>query len=112
VAAIWSASEDLYPLIYRVFPHGARRWRILVVCGKGCFATGHPSSPIMMEILAVMEADILLPDQISVSPMGLRSAVRSVATFLSMTEGHLAWPLWEWKASSSGQFLYFSAVCL
>ncbi len=66
----------------------------------------------MIGILAVIEADVWLLDQISVSPMGYKSAVSSVATFLPMTEGHVTWLLWVGKASSSGQFLNTFAACL
>ena len=65
-----------------------------------------------MGILAVIEADIWLPAHIVVSPMGCRSAVSSVATFLPMSEGQVARPLWVWNASSSGQFLNFPVACL
>ena len=60
----------------------------------------------------MIEADIWLPAQIGVSPIGCRYAVSSVATFLPMTDGQVACPLWVWNASSSGQFLNFSTVCL
>jgi hypothetical protein len=52
----------------------------------------------------VREVEIWFPDQISVSPRGWRSANINVATFLPITDGQVAWPLWVWKASSSGQF--------
>jgi hypothetical protein len=38
--------------------------------------------------------------------------VSSVATFLPMTDGQAACPLWVWKASSSGQILNFPVACL
>ncbi len=60
----------------------------------------------MMGILAVIETDMCLPDQISVSPMECKSAVSTVATFLAMIEGHVAWPLWVWNAISSGHILF------
>jgi hypothetical protein len=66
----------------------------------------------MMGILAVMEAEIWMLDQISAIPMGCKSAVSSVATFLPITDGHVAWPLWVWNASSKGQFLNFCAACV
>ena len=73
---------------------------ILVVGGKGCSSAGQPSSSVIIGILAVTEAEILLPDQISAVPMGCKSAVSSVATFLPITDGHVAWPPWVWNASS------------
>ncbi len=48
---------------------------------------------MVMGIRVVSEVDIWLPDQISVSPMGWRSAASRVATFLHMNEGHVAYPL-------------------
>jgi len=84
----------------------------LVFGGKGSSSVGHPSSSVMMGSLDVMEVDIWLPAQIAVSPIGWRFAVSSVATFLPMTEGQVACPLFVWKASSSGQFFYFSVACL
>ena len=66
---------------------------------------GQPSSPIVMGICVVREVEIWFPDQISVSPRGCRSAVINVAAFMPITDGQVAWPLWVWKASSSGQFL-------
>ncbi len=61
-----------------------------------------------MGIRVVREVEIWFPDQISVSPMGWRSAARRVATFLPMTEGHVACPLVVWNASSKGQCLNLS----
>ena len=85
---------------------------ILVVGGKGCSSVGHPSSSIVVEFLAVIEADIWLPAHIGVSPIGCSSAVSSVATFLPITDGQVACPLWVWNASSRGQFLNFADACL
>ncbi len=90
---------------------GTRRWIILMAGGKGYASAGQPSSSMVMGILAVIEADILLPAQIIVSPMGCRSVVRSVATFLPMTNGQVARPLWESNASSSSQLLNLSVAC-
>jgi hypothetical protein len=59
-----------------------------------------------------IEVAIMLPFQISMSPMGCRSAVRSVATFRSMTDGQVACPLRVWKASSNGRCLNFTAACV
>jgi len=53
----------------------------------------------MVGILDVMECEIWLPDQMSDVPMGCKSVVSSVATFLSITDGHVAWPLWVCNAS-------------
>jgi hypothetical protein len=72
--------------------------------GKGWSFVGQPSSSIVMGICVAREVEIWLPDQISVSPSGCRSAVIIVAAFLPITEGQVAWPLWVWKASSNGQF--------
>jgi hypothetical protein len=62
--------------------------------------------------MEVMEMDIWLPAQIVVSPIGWRSAMINVAKFLPMTEGQVTCPLCVWKASSNGQFFYFSVACL
>ncbi len=83
-------------------------WKILVEDGKGWSFVGQPSSSIVMGICVVREVEILFPDQISVSPRGWRSAVINVAAFLQITEGQVAWPLWVWKASSSGNFFYLA----
>ena len=91
---------------------GTKRCRILVVSGKGCSYTGHPSSSIVMEIIVVIEAEICLPVRIVASPIGCRSAVSSVATFLPITDGQVACPLWVWNAGSRGQFLSFVDACL
>ena len=80
--------------------------------GKGYSSSGHPSSSIMIGILVVIDADIWLLDYISDSPMGCKSAVISVATFLPMTDGHVAWLLWVWNASSRGQCLNLCAACV
>ncbi len=58
--------------------------------GKDCASAGQPSSSVMVGILAVIECEIWLPDQMSAVPMGCKSAVSSVATFLSITDGHVA----------------------
>jgi len=76
---------------------------MLIVGGKCCSSSEHPSSSVMIGILVVMEAEIWLPDQISAVPMGCKSAVSSMATFLSIIDGHVAWPLWVWNASSRGK---------
>ena len=76
--------------------------RISIVEGKGCPSSGQPSSSVMIGILAVTEVKIWLPDQISAVPMGCKSAVSSVATFLPIIDGQVAWPLWVWNASSRG----------
>ena len=81
--------------------------RILVAEGKGCSSSGHPSSSVTIGILDVMEVEIWLPDQISVVPMGCKSAVSTVPTFLPITDGYVAWPLWVWNASSRGHCLKF-----
>ena len=86
--------------------------RILVFGGKGCSSAGQPSSSVMIGILVVMDSEIWLPDQIYVLPMRCRSAVSSVATFLPITAGHVAWPLWVWNASSRGQCLNFCVACV
>jgi len=91
---------------------GTRRWRILVVDGKGWSSVGHPSVSVVMGILDVMEVDIWLPAKIVVSPIGWRFAVSSVATFLPMTDGQVACPLWMWKARSSGQCRNFPVACV
>ena len=83
---------------------------MLIVGGKDCSSSGHPVSFVMIGFLVVMEAEIWIPDQISDVPMGCKSAVSSVATFLPITDGHVAWPLWVWKASSRGQCLNFCAA--
>ncbi len=70
--------------------------------GKGCSSARQSSSSVMIGIMVVMESEIWLPDQISVLPMGCKSAVSSVATFLPIIDGHVAWPLWVWNASSRG----------
>ena len=82
-----------------------------VACGKGCVSQGQPSSSRLIGILAAMEVDIWFPDHISVSPRRCKSAVINVAAFLPITEGQVAWPLWVWKASSSGQFFYLTDAC-
>ena len=84
---------------------------MLIIGGKGCASSGQPSASVMVGILAVMEIEIWLPDQMSAVPTGCKSAVRSVATFLPITDGHVAWPLWVWNASSSGQCMNFCAAC-
>ncbi len=91
---------------------GASLWRICVACGKGWSSVGQPSSSVVIGILDVIVVDICLPDQISMPPMGCRSAVSRVATFLPITDGNVARPLCVWKASSSGQCLNFVAACV
>jgi hypothetical protein len=86
--------------------------RILIVGGKGCSSVEQPSSSIMTEILAVMEAEIWLLDQISVVSIRCKSAVSIVTTFLLITDGHVAWPMWVWNASSRGHCLNFCAACV
>ncbi len=86
--------------------------RILVFEVKDCSSAGLPSSSVMIGILAVMESEIWLPDQISALPMGYKSAVSSVATFMPISDGHVAWPLWVWNASSRGKCLNFCAACV
>jgi hypothetical protein len=44
----------------------------------------------MIGILDVMEVEIWLPDQISDVPMGRKSAVSSLATFLHITDRQVA----------------------
>ena len=44
----------------------------------------------MIRIMVVIEAEILLLDQISAASMRCKSAVSSVATFMPMTDGHVA----------------------
>ena len=87
-------------------------FRILVFWGKGYSSAGQPSSSVMIGILALMESEIWLPDQISAVSMGFKSAVSSVATFLPITYGHVAWPLWVWNASSRGHCLNFCDACV
>ena len=70
--------------------------------GKGWPPTGNPSTSIVMGVISVIEADIWLPVQIAVSPIVCRSAVSSLSTFLPMTNGQVACPLWVWNATSSG----------
>ena len=60
----------------------------------------------------MIEADIWFHVQVVVSPIGCRSAVSSVATFLLITDGQVACPLRVWNASSRGQFLNFTVACL
>ena len=85
---------------------------MLVAGGKGCSSSGHPYSSVMIGILDVMEVEIWLPDQISAVPMGCKSAVSSMATFLPINDGQVAWPLWVWNASSRSQCLNFCAACV
>ncbi len=73
---------------------------------------GQSSSSVAMGILDVIVFDIWLPDQISMLPMGCRSAASRVATFLPMTDGHMARPLCVWNASSKGQCLNLVAACV
>ena len=80
----------------------------LVGGGKICSSVGQPSKSIVMGIFDSIEAAIWLHVQIPMSPMGCRAAVRSVATFLPMKDGHVTCPLWVWNASSSGQCLNLS----
>ena len=84
--------------------------RILIVGERGCSTAGQLSSSVMIGILDVMEAEICLPNQISVAPMGCKSALSSVAPFLPITDGHVAWPLRVWNDSSRGQC--FCADCV
>ena len=79
--------------------------------GKGCASAGQPSSSVMVGIQDVMESEIWLPDQMSTVPMGCKSTVSSVATFLPIIDWHVAWPLWVWNASSSGQCMNLCAAC-
>ena len=68
--------------------------RISVFWGNGCSSAGHPSSSVMIGILTEMEVEIWLPNQISDVPRGCKFAVSSVAMFLPIIDGHVAWPLW------------------
>ncbi len=95
-----------------MFPYGdqaledlGRRWEGLVF--RRASVSTHRDG-----ILVVMEADIWLPAQIVVSSLGWGSVVSSVATFLPMTDGQVACPLWAWKASSGGQCWNFSVDCV
>ena len=61
--------------------------------GKGWLCDGHPFESVLIGILDVMGEEIRLPNQISGPPVGWRSALRSVAIFLAMTDVHIGvWP--------------------
>ena len=66
---------------------GANLCRMLMGGEKGCSSVRQPVSFIVIGILVAIELAIWLPFQIYMSPIGWRSAVSCVDTFLPMTDG-------------------------